>query len=94
MNVQVPFPAYVASIQQAGVNVFDDGLYVEAKSAQVSLRIEIHAAGETVEGDVRVSQVKEAPNAVVVLVPDSSRRGRSLNVQAGSRSDLQLDLIQ
>jgi hypothetical protein len=146
MNVQVPAPAYVESIQQGGSNVYDDGFLVEARSAQVPLRVEIHAAGETVEGDVRVSQLKEAPNAVVVLVPESSRRnnpslyrttvtdgkghfvlrgvapgsytafawesvvpgayqnaefleqyqtrGRSLNVQAGNRSDVQLDLIQ
>lgn len=73
MNVQVPSPAYVASIQQSGVNVFDDGIYVDAKSAQLPVRIEIHAAGETVEGDVRVSQ-KEAPGAVVVLVPEPARR--------------------
>jgi len=74
INVQVPPPAYVASVQQAGANIFDDGFNVDAQSAQVPVRIEINTAGETVEGNVRISQLKEAPNAMVVLVPDSSRR--------------------
>jgi protocatechuate 3,4-dioxygenase beta subunit len=74
MNVQLAIPsAYVAAIQQGGVNVYDDGFEVNTQSAQLPIRIEINSAGETVEGNVRNSGLKEAPNAMVVLVPSSHR---------------------
>jgi hypothetical protein len=144
MNFLVPPTAYVASVQQGGINVFDDGFVVDAQTAQVPLRIEINTAGQTIEGNVKTSQ-KEAANALVVIVPAAARRnnpalyktavtddkgrfvirgvapgsytifawdfvlpgayqnsdflqkyatrGRPLNVQAGNRNDIDLELI-
>jgi protocatechuate 3,4-dioxygenase beta subunit len=146
MNVVTPPGVYVASIQQGGTNVFDDGFNIDKSNAEVPIRIEINLAGETVEGTVQTAQKKEAANAIVVLVPALDRRtnpalyktattddkghfiirgvapglytalawesvlpgayqnaeflekyvsrGRAINVQAGIRSDTQLDLIQ
>jgi hypothetical protein len=147
MNVGgLPPGAYVASIQQGGKNVFDEGFIADTQEAQAPIRIEVNMGGETVEGNVRISALKEAPNAMVVLVPESTRRtnpalyktaladekghfvirgvapgsytifawesvlpgayqnaeflekhqtrGRPLNVQGGTRSDITLDLIQ
>ena len=142
----LPAGAYVAAIQQGGTNVFNDGFFVDTQESQAPIRVEINTAGETVEGNVRISALKEAPNAMVVLVPAPDRRnnpafyktattddkghfvirgvapgaytmfawesvlsgayqnaefldryqsrGRSLNVQGGTRSEIQLDLIQ
>jgi hypothetical protein len=146
MNVQTPPSAYIASIQQGGTNVFDDGFNVDAQNADVPIRVEINLAGETVEGNVRVGQTKDAANAMVVLIPAPAHRnnpvlyktatsddkghfiirgvapgvytalawesvlpgayqnsdflekyqsrGKAVNVQAGTRSEVQLDLIQ
>ena len=146
MNVVTPPGAYVASIQQGGTNAFDDGFEIDKLNADVPIRIEIHLAGETVEGSVQTAQKTDAANAMVVLVPPLNRRnnpalyktavtddkghftirgvapglytalawesvlpgayqnaefldkyqsrGRILNVQAGIRSDAQLELIQ
>jgi protocatechuate 3,4-dioxygenase beta subunit len=146
MNVLTPPGAYVASIQQGGTNVFDDGFNIDKQNAEVPIRIEINLAGETVEGNVQTAQKKDAANAMVVLVPPLNRRnnpalyktattddkghftirgvapglytalawesvlpgayqnaefldkyqsrGRAINVQAGVRSETQLDLIQ
>jgi hypothetical protein len=147
MNVAgLPAGAYVASIQQGGVNVFDDGFSVDTQESQIPIRVEINTAGETVEGNVTASGLRPAVNALVVLVPASSRRnnlalyktvttdgkghfvmrgvapgaytifawesvlpgafqnaeflekyqsrGRPVNVQGGTRSEIPLDLIQ
>jgi hypothetical protein len=78
MNAVLPAPAaYVASIQQGGVNVFDDGFNLDTQNFQVPIRVEINTAGETVEGNVR-SQLKEISNATVVLVPASRRNNPAL----------------
>jgi hypothetical protein len=146
MNVQTPPGAYIASIQQGGTNVFDEGFNLDAQNAQLPIRIDINMAGESVEGNVKNAQSKDAANAMVVLVPAPARRnnpllyktaitddkghflirsvapgaytamawesvlpgayqnadflekyqsrGRAVNVQAGTRSEVQLDLIQ
>ena len=146
MNVQTPPGAYVASILQGSTNVFNDGFSFDTQNADLPIRIEINMAGETVEGNVRITESKDAPNAMVVLVPAPAQRnnpalyktavtddkghftirgvapglytafawetvlpgayqnvefldknqsrGRPLNVQAGTRSEVQLDLIQ
>ena len=146
MNVLTPPGAYVASIQQGGTNVYDDGFNIDKLNADVPIRIEINLAGETVEGNVQTAQKKDAANAMVVLVPPLNRRnnpalyktattddkghftirgvapglytalawesvlpgayqnvefldkyqsrGRAINVQAGIRTEIQLDLIQ
>jgi hypothetical protein len=147
MNVVgLPAGAYVASIQQGGTNVFDDGFSVDTQESQIPIRVEINTAGETVEGNVTTAGLKPASTAVVVLVPAASRRsnpalyknvttddrghfvirgvapgaytiyawesvlpgafqnaeflekyqsrGRPVNVQGGTRSEIQLDLIQ
>jgi protocatechuate 3,4-dioxygenase beta subunit len=74
MNVQTPPGAYVASIQQGGTNVFDDGFNIDKLNAEVPIRIEVNLAGETVEGNVQTVQKKDAANAMVVLVPPLNRR--------------------
>jgi len=74
MNVQTPPGAYVASIQQGGANVYDDGFNIDMQNAQVPIRIEINLAGETVEGTVQTAEKKDAANAMVVLVPPLNRR--------------------
>jgi hypothetical protein len=70
--------AYVASITQGGVNIFDDGFALDAQSAQVPIRIEVNTAGERVEGNVRISQLKDGAGAMVVLVPAPSRRNNPI----------------
>ena len=75
LNVAAPAPAYVASVQQGGVNVFDEGFIVDMQSAQAPIRVEVNSTGGTVEGDVHISPTKFAPNAMVVLVPAASHRG-------------------
>ncbi|HLQ76530.1 MAG TPA: carboxypeptidase regulatory-like domain-containing protein [Terriglobia bacterium] len=146
MNVQTPPGAYVASILQGSTNVFNDGFSFDTQNADLPIRIEINMAGETVEGNVRITESKDAPNAMVVLVPAPAQRNnpalyktavtddkghftirgvapglytafawetvlpgayqnaefldkyqsrsRPVNVQAGTRSEVQLDLIQ
>ena len=74
MNIAgLPPTAYVASVQQGGIDVFDDGFTVDTQESQPPIRVEISGAGETVEGNVRISGLKEAPNANVVLVPTAHR---------------------
>jgi hypothetical protein len=74
MNIAgLPTTAYVASILQGGIDVFDDGFAVDTQESQPPIRVEINANGETLEGNVRVSGLKEAPNANVVLVPTAHR---------------------
>jgi hypothetical protein len=75
INVGVPPPAYVVSVQQGGMNIYDEGFTLDTQSAQVPIRVEISMSSETVEGNVRISPVKVASNAMVVLVPAASHRG-------------------
>jgi len=138
--------SYVASVQQGGVNIFDEGFEVDNQTAQLPIRVDVNTTGETVEGNVRIDQLKDAPNVNVVLVPAASKRnnpsfyktavtdekghfvirgvapgtytifawdfilpgawqnvdfvqkyqsrGRPLTIQAGSRNDIQLELIR
>jgi len=75
MSVTVPSPnAYVASIQQGGANIYDEGFSVDTQSGESPVRIEVNTAGEKIEGNVRVSSLKDAPNAMVVLVPSAPHR--------------------
>jgi hypothetical protein len=71
---EVPQASYVASIQQGGVNIYDDGFDVDTRSAQVPIRVEVNTAGEIVEGNVRINQLKDAASVNVVLVPSAARR--------------------
>jgi hypothetical protein len=74
INIGVPQPAYVVSVQQGGTDVYDEGFNVDSQTVEVPLRIEINSSGETVEGNVQSSATKPAPNAMVVLVPTLAHR--------------------
>jgi protocatechuate 3,4-dioxygenase beta subunit len=82
----LPAGAYVASIQQGGKNVFDEGFTADTQEAQAPIRVEINMGGETVEGNVRTA-LKEAPNAMVVLVPEAARRNNPAFYKAGLTDD-------
>jgi hypothetical protein len=87
MNVLTPPSAYVASIQQGGTNVFDDGFNIDKLNADVPIRIEINLAGETVEGNVQTAEKKNAANAMVVLVPPLNRRNNPVLYKTAATDD-------
>ena len=87
INIGVPPPAYVVSVQQGGTDVYDEGVNVDAQTVQVPLRVEINSSGETVEGNVQISAAKPAPNAMVVLVPALAHRANPGLYKTGTSDD-------
>jgi hypothetical protein len=70
----LPPTAYVSDIRLGGTNAFDDGFVFNERESQSTMRIDVNAAGEVVDGTVLGKGSMPAANATVALVPVSSRR--------------------
>ena len=70
----LPPAAYVSDIRLGAANAFGDGFIFNERESQSTMRIDVNAAGEVVEGTVQGKNSAPAADATVALVPVSSRR--------------------
>jgi hypothetical protein len=69
----VPANAYVADIREGGVSIYGSGLEITGERPGL-IEVILASGGSTVKGVARDAAGKPAINALIVLIPESSRR--------------------
>jgi hypothetical protein len=91
----LPANAYVADIREGGVSIYDSGLAITGERPGL-IEVILTSGGSTIKGIVRDAAGKPAINAIIVLVPESSRRQNIAlykNVRSGTDGSFTMSAI-
>jgi hypothetical protein len=69
--------AYLEDIRLNGVSIFDSGLVISSVALTEPVEVIVNVGGRNLEGSVLDSRLKSVANALVVLVPQQSRRSNT-----------------
>jgi hypothetical protein len=91
----LPANAYVADIREGGVSIYDGGLTITGDRPGL-IEVILASGGSPIKGIARDATGKPAINALIVLVPESSRRQNAAlykNVRSGNDGSFTISAV-